>query len=216
MLTTTEENYIKALLRISVEGDGEAGTNQLAARLEVRPATVTDMVKKLSEKNLVDYKRYGKIKLTEKGRTKATEIVRKHRLWETFLYEKLEFSWDEVHDVAEQLEHIQSDKLIEQLDKFLGYPEFDPHGDSIPKANEEFVQEDRKSLADSKVGIAYAVIAVKDNSQEFLQYASRLGLTINSELTVIEHFTFDNSLAISIQGDTINVSKKVAENIYIK
>lgn len=216
MLTTTEENYIKALLRISVEGDGEAGTNQLAARLEVRPATVTDMVKKLSEKGLVDYKRYGKIKLTVKGRAKATEIVRKHRLWETFLYDKLEFSWDEVHDVAEQLEHVQSDKLIEQLDKYLGYPEFDPHGDTIPKANEEFVQEDRKSLADSKVGIPYSVIAVKDNSQEFLQYASRLGLTINSELTVLEHFTFDNSLAISIQGDTINVSKKVAENIYIK
>lgn len=216
MLTTTEENYIKALLRISVEGDGEAGTNQLAARLEVRPATVTDMVKKLSEKDLVDYKRYGKIKLTEKGRTKATEIVRKHRLWETFLYDKLEFSWDEVHDVAEQLEHIQSDKLIEQLDKYLGYPEFDPHGDTIPKANEEFVQEVRKSLADSKVGMLYSVIAVKDNSQEFLQYASRLGLTISTELTVIEHFSFDNSLAISIHGDTINVSKKVAENIYIK
>lgn len=216
MLTTTEENYIKALLRISVEGDGEAGTNQLATRLEVRPATVTDMVKKLSEKDLVDYKRYGKIRLTEKGRSKATEIVRKHRLWETFLYNKLEFSWDEVHDVAEQLEHIQSDKLIEQLDKFLGYPDFDPHGDSIPKPNEEFVQEVRESLANSTVGESYVVIAVKDNSQEFLQYASRLGLTINSELTVVEHFTFDSSLSITIDTKTINISKKVAENIYIK
>lgn len=216
MLTTTEENYIKALLRISSEGDGEAGTNQLAARLDVRPATVTDMVKKLRDKSLVDYQRYGKIKLTDKGRSKATEIIRKHRLWETFLYNKLAFSWDEVHEVAEQLEHVQSDKLIEQLDKFLGYPLFDPHGDSIPKANEEFKHEVRASLADSEAGQVYTIIAVKDNSPEFLQYASRLGLTINSEVTIIEHFSFDNSLSISIANKIINISQKVAENVYIK
>lgn len=216
MLTTTEENYIKALLRISSEGEGEAGTNQLAARLDVKPATVTDMVKKLKEKSLVDYKRYGKIRLTEKGRAKATEIIRKHRLWETFLYDKLAFSWDEVHEVAEQLEHIQSDKLIEQLDKFLDYPAFDPHGDTIPKANEEFKLEVRDSLLDSEAGETYTIIAVKDNSPEFLQYASRLGLTINSEITIIEHFSFDGSLSISIANNTMNISKKVAENVYIK
>jgi DtxR family Mn-dependent transcriptional regulator len=216
MLSTTEENYIKALLRISSEGDGEAGTNQLAARLEVRPATVTDMVKKLKEKSLVDYKRYGKIKLTEKGRNKATEIVRKHRLWETFLFNKLGFSWDEVHEVAEQLEHIQSDKLIDQLDKFLGYPKFDPHGDTIPKANGVFKLEVRDSLVDSEAGKDYTIIAVRDNSPEFLQYASRIGLTINSVVSVIEHFNFDGSIAISIDGKTMNISQKVAENVYIK
>jgi DtxR family Mn-dependent transcriptional regulator len=216
MLTTTEENYIKALLRISAEGDGEAGTNQLAARLDVRPATVTDMVKKLREKSLVDYKRYGKIRLTDKGRSKATEIVRKHRLWETFLFDKLGFSWDEVHEVAEQLEHIQSDKLIEQLDKFLGYPKFDPHGDTIPNANGDFQHEKRYSLAESKVGENYTIIAVRDNSPEFLQYASRMGLTINSVVNIIEHFNFDGSIAISIDDKAINISQKVAENIYIK
>ena len=174
------------------------------------------MVKKLRDKSLVDYQRYGKIKLTDKGRSKATEIIRKHRLWETFLYNKLAFSWDEVHEVAEQLEHVQSDKLIEQLDKFLGYPLFDPHGDSIPKANEEFKHEVRASLADSEAGQVYTIIAVKDNSPEFLQYASRLGLTINSEVTIIEHFSFDNSLSISIANKIINISQKVAENVYIK
>lgn len=216
MLTTTEENYIKALLRISCEGDGEAGTNQLAARLEVRPATVTDMVKKLKEKALVDYKRYGKIKLTEKGRSKAIAIVRKHRLWETFLFDKLGFSWDEVHEVAEQLEHIQSEKLVEQLDKFLGYPKFDPHGDSIPKANGEFRHEKRDSLAESIAGKNYTIVAVGDNSPEFLQYASRMGLTINSTVHIIEHFNFDGSVEISIENKIINISQKVAENVYIK
>ncbi len=215
MLTTTEENYIKALLRISSEGDGEAGTNQLAARLDVRPATVTDMVKKLRDKSLVDYQRYGKIRLTDKGRIKATEIVRKHRLWETFLYDKLDFSWDEVHEVAEQLEHIQSDKLIEQLDKFLGYPLFDPHGDSIPKANEDFKHEVRTSLSDGEVGKTYTIIAVKDNSPHFLQYATRLGLTINSKIKIIEHIGFDKSLSISLNSKTINISQKVAENVCI-
>lgn len=216
MLTTTEENYIKALLGISTEGDGEAGTNQLAARLDVRPATVTDMVKKLKEKSLVDYKRYGKIRLTEKGRSKATQIVRKHRLWETFLFDKLGFSWDEVHEVAEQLEHIQSEKLIEQLDNFLGYPKFDPHGDTIPDANGDFQHEKRNSLAEGEVGKNYTIIAVRDNSPEFLQYASRIGLTINSLVNIIEHFNFDGSIAISIEDKAINISHKVAENIYIK
>lgn len=216
MLTTTEENYIKALLRISFEGDGEAGTNQLAARLEVRPATVTDMVKKLKEKSLVDYERYGKIRLTDKGRQKAVAIVRKHRLWETFLYEKLGFRWDEVHEVAEQLEHIQSDKLVEQLDKFLGYPKFDPHGDSIPKANGEFRHEERKSLMEGEAGKSYTIIAVGDNSPEFLQYASRMGLTINTTLDILEHFNFDGSMEISIQTKNMNISQKVAENVFIK
>lgn len=216
MLTTAEENYIKALLRISAEGEGEAGTNQLAARLEVKPATVTDMLKKLKEKSLVDYKRYGKIRLTEKGRKEASEIVRKHRLWETFLFKKLGFSWDEVHEVAEQLEHVQSEKLIEQLDRFLGFPAFDPHGDIIPKANELFTPETRDSLLDTQVGRTYTIVSVKDNSPEFLQYASRLGLTINKQVTILEHFSFDNSLSVSIEQKEVNISQKVAENVFIK
>ena len=132
MLTYTEENYLKALLKSTFEnGTNKAGTNELALLLVVKPATVNHMLKKLKEKELVDYEKYGKIKLTNKGKKIALYIIRKHRLWETFLYQKLEFSWEEVHEVAEQLEHIQSEKLVDKLDKFLDYPEFDPHGDPI-------------------------------------------------------------------------------------
>jgi DtxR family Mn-dependent transcriptional regulator len=139
MLSFTEENYLKALWHLTMDNThkGDAGTNELAAHLNVKPATSNDMLKKLKEKKLVDYKKYGKSSLTNKGKKLAIEVVRKHRLWETFLYEKLEFTWDEVHEVAEQLEHIQSQKLVDKLDKFLNYPYFDPHGDVIPNAKGE-------------------------------------------------------------------------------
>jgi len=218
MLSTTEENYLKALLRIAADanGKGEAGTNQLAATLNVRPATATDMLKKLKEKKLVEYVKYGKISLTQEGIVLATDIIRKHRLWETFLFNKLGFSWDEVHEVAEQLEHIRSDKLIERLDKFLNYPLFDPHGDSIPRANGEFKMEIRDSLAESKPGKTYTIIAVKDNSPSFLQYISQLGITINGKVKVIDRFNFDGSLSLEIDNKKVNISEKIAENVFIK
>jgi DtxR family Mn-dependent transcriptional regulator len=136
MLSFTEENYLKALWHLTMGNTlkDEAGTNELAAYLNVKPATSNDMLKKLKAKKLVDYKKYGKSSLTHKGKKLAIEIVRKHRLWETFLYEKLDFTWDEVHEVAEQLEHIKSQKLVDKLDKFLNYPALDPHGDVIPNA----------------------------------------------------------------------------------
>ena len=126
MLSQTEENYLKALFKLTYENNNnEAGTNELALTLEVKPATVNDMLKKLKDKEFVNYKKYGKITLSGKGKKIALEIIRKHRLWETFLYKKLEFTWDEVHEVAEQLEHIQSAKLVDKLDEFLDFPEFD-------------------------------------------------------------------------------------------
>ena len=147
MLSYTEENYLKALQKITLEsGTKDAGTNELATLLAVKPATANDMLKKLKEKKLVDYEKYGKIRLSGEGEKIAIDIIRKHRLWETFLYQNLEFSWDEVHDVAEQLEHIQSSKLIDKLDKFLGYPEFDPHGDPIPSSNGEIKVQFKKTL----------------------------------------------------------------------
>ena len=139
MLSFTEENYLKALWHLTMDNTHkeEAGTNELAAHLNVKPATANDMLKKLKEKKLVDYKKYGKSSLTNIGKKLAIEVVRKHRLWETFLYEKLEFTWDEVHEVAEQLEHIKSQKLVDKLDKFLNYPKLDPHGDVIPNEKGE-------------------------------------------------------------------------------
>ncbi|MFC3196866.1 metal-dependent transcriptional regulator [Parapedobacter deserti] len=218
MLSVTEENYLKALLRITGERGraGEAGTNQLAGKLNVRPATATDMLKKLKEKQLINYEKYGKISLTDTGRELAVAIIRKHRLWETFLFEKLGFSWDEVHDIAEQLEHIKSEKLVERLDKFLGFPQFDPHGDAIPSADGAYANEVRQTLADADAGVPYLIVAVRDNSPSFLQYVSQIGLGIRRRLTVVQKFDFDHSVAIEIGGEKISISEKVAQNIYCK
>lgn len=218
MLSDTEENYLKALLRITGEqgSGGEAGTNQLAGRLNVRPATATDMLKKLREKQLVNYEKYGKISLTDTGRDLAVAIIRKHRLWETFLFDKLGFSWDEVHEVAEQLEHIKSDKLVERLDRFLGFPQFDPHGDAIPTAGGDYIDEARLTLAEATEQQSYVIIAVKDNSPSFLQYVSEIGMRIHSQVRVIQKYAFDRSMALDVDGETVNISDKVAQNIYCR
>ncbi|WP_353131173.1 metal-dependent transcriptional regulator [Parapedobacter pyrenivorans] len=218
MLSDTEENYLKALLRITGEqgGVGEAGTNQLAGKLNVRPATATDMLKKLKEKQLVNYEKYGKISLTDNGRNLAIAIIRKHRLWETFLFAKLGFSWDEVHDIAEQLEHIKSEKLVERLDRFLGFPQFDPHGDVIPTADGDYINQTRLTLAEAVTGNQYTIIAVKDNSPAFLQYVSQIGIGIHSKVTLLQQYEFDHSIALEIDGTRINISDKVAQNIYCR
>lgn len=215
-LTYTEENYLKALLKISLDNDNkEVGTNELANYLVVKPATANDMLKKLKDKSLVDYEKYGKITLSETGRKFAINIIRKHRLWETFLYEKLEFSWDEVHEVAEQLEHIQSEKLIDKLDKFLNFPEFDPHGDSIPNKKGELTVQFKNTLADMEVGKICKMVAVKDNSSSFLQYVVKVGLGINNEIEVISKQDYDNLTLIEVNGVKSSVSQKFAENIFV-
>lgn len=217
MLSQTEENYLKSLFLLTSETPGktEAGTNELAVHLNVKPASVNDMLKKLKVKKLISYEKYGKISLTAEGRRKAVAIVRKHRLWETFLYEKLGFTWDEVHEIAEQLEHIQSEKLIEKLDKFLHHPAFDPHGDAIPDANGTFKIVQRKTLAQALVGKSYKLIAVKDGSAAFLQYVVRIGLGINSRIKVLSRLEFDDTMEIEVSGKKSVVSKKFAENIFV-
>lgn len=219
MLSYTEENYLKALYKIcsQCEGRPEAGTNEMAAYLGVKPATATDMFKKLKEKALVDYERYGKISLTETGTNHALNILRKHRLWETFLHQKLDFSWDEVHDVAEQLEHIQSEKLITKLEDFLGHPEFDPHGDPIPKANGEMPLLEKMVLSDLKAGEQGQVAAIKDTSTVFLQYLERLKINIGTSIKVVDMVPFDGSLNITIENEEPRtVSVKFADNLFIK
>jgi DtxR family Mn-dependent transcriptional regulator len=216
MISFTEENYLKALLRISFDsGEDEVGTNELAMNLGVKPATANDMLKRLREKALVDFEKYKKITLTLEGKRIATEVIRKHRLWETFLYEKLEFSWDEVHDVAEQLEHIQSSKLIDKLDKFLNYPAFDPHGDPIPAKGGELTKQFRKTLLDIAVGSTCNMVAVKDNSSAFLQYVVKVGLGINNEICVVSRQAYDALMVIEVNGVESSVSEKFAENIFV-
>jgi len=216
MLSYTEENYLKALLKLTFEnGTEEAGTNELAALLVVKPATVNDMLKKLKEKLLVDYEKYGKITLTAEGRKRGIDILRKHRLWEKFLYEKLEFNWDEVHEVAEQMEHIQSVKLIDKLDKFLDYPEFDPHGDPIPNKKGELKIKFTKTLSEVEAGNSCKMVAVKDNSSFFLQYVVKVGLGINNQIKVITKQEYDSLMVIEVNGQQSSVSQKFAENIFV-
>ena len=219
MLSYTEENYLKALLKLSFQNEEkpEAGTNEMAAYLGVKPATATDMLKKLKEKELVTYQKYGKILLTDSGRKSGIAILRKHRLWETFLYEKLDFSWDEVHEVAEQLEHIQSAKLVNKLDEFLDFPEFDPHGDPIPKANGEIPLIAKTLLSEVKGGEVCKVAAVKDTSTLFLQYLEKLKITIGTNIKVLEVIAFDGSLNIQIEdAEPRSVSMKFAESLFVQ
>jgi DtxR family Mn-dependent transcriptional regulator len=216
MLSYTEENYLKALLKISfAHVDLGVGTNELATVLAVKPATANDMLKKLKEKELVEYEKYGKIRLTASGKKRGIDVIRKHRLWETFLYKKLEFSWDEVHEVAEQLEHIQSEKLVDKLDKFLDYPEFDPHGDPIPNKKGELKVQFKKTLADVAVASSCKMVAVKDNSSSFLQYVVKVGLGINNEILVVSKQDYDGLMVIKVNGVKSSVSQKFAENIFV-
>lgn len=216
MLSYTEENYLKALLHLTMEIDNtEAGTNDIAAELDVRPATANDMLKKLKEKNLINYEKYGKSSLTKEGKKLAVEVVRKHRLWETFLFEKLDFTWDEVHEVAEQLEHIQSAKLVDKLDKFLNYPAFDPHGDAIPTARGDMKPAIKKTLNEEEPGHTCTMIGVKDNSAAFLQYVDRVGLSIKQKIKVLSKQPYDELMEIEVNGKRSNVSPKFAENIVV-
>jgi len=217
MLSTTEENYLKALLQLTLEqtDKAEAGTNELAAQLGVKPATANDMLKKLKEKQLIHYEKYGKSSLTTEGKKRAIEVVRKHRLWETFLYEHLSFTWDEVHEVAEQLEHIQSSKLIDRLDQFLNYPSFDPHGDVIPTASGEMKIPAKKTLNEEEVGHHCKMVGVKDNSATFLQYVDKVGLRMNQPIRILSRQPYDELIEIEVNGQKSSVSPRFAENIVI-
>jgi DtxR family Mn-dependent transcriptional regulator len=216
MLSYTEENYLKALRKISIDsGIEEIGTNELATALGVKPATANDMLKKLKEKVLVEYEKYGKITLTADGKKMATDVIRKHRLWETFLYKNLEFSWDEVHEVAEQLEHIQSEKLIDKLDKFLGYPEFDPHGDPIPSKAGELKVHYKNTLAKVAAGESCKMVAVRDNSSTFLQYVAKVGLALNAEISVVSKQAYDAITVIEVNNVKSSISEKFADNIFV-
>lgn len=216
MLSLTEENYLKAVFHLTEEAPSGTGTNDLATQLKVTPATANNMVKRLREKDFLHYEKYGKITLTDAGRKIAIGVLRKHRLWETFLYEKLDFSWDEVHEVAEQLEHIRSEKLIEKLEIFLDYPAFDPHGDPIPGADGSMPEQTTILLSDLSAGQICRVSSVKDTSPVFLQYLEQLKIGIDTRLAVMETIPFDGSLVLEIGGEKVSVSQKLAENLLVR
>src|ERR1043165_876273 len=191
MTSFTEENYLKAIYKL-IEQQGEAvSTNSIAERMSTKAASVTDMLRKLADKKLINYQKYQGVTLTAKGEKVALNIIRKHRLWEMFLLEKLDFKWDEVHDVAEQLEHINSDKLIAQIDKFLNYPKTDPHGDPIPDANGKIQVPKSKMLSSFRKNDNLVMTGVVDHSASFLQYLDRSGLALGNEIKIKEVTAFD-------------------------
>jgi len=216
MFSLSEENYIKEIYHLE-EALGKAiSTNAIAKSLDTKASSVTDMIKKLSEKKVVVYKKYQGVSLTSLGKSTAIQVVRKHRLWEVFLVDKLNFSWDEVHDVAEQLEHIRSQKLIDELDAFLGFPKTDPHGDPIPNKEGVFEVIQKKilsSMSENEEGIC---IGVKDTSAEFLQYLSKNNITLGKTIKIIRKEPFDDSMTILINGKELTISQKISNNIYIQ
>jgi DtxR family transcriptional regulator, Mn-dependent transcriptional regulator len=215
MHSFSEENYLKAIYHLGADG-AKISPTAIADELHNNPASVIDMLKKLTEKELISYDKKNGAKLTKNGIKAAMEIVRKHRLWEVFLLEKLGYKWDEVHNIAEQLEHVGSGELADRLEKFLGYPDYDPHGDPIPKADGKIAEVFKTMLLEVETGKQYRIVAVKDTSAEFLHYLQKLGIGIGTRIKVIEKIPFDGSLVVQIgKNANTTISNKFAENVLV-
>ena len=216
MRTSSEEDYLKAIYALSINKSG-ASTNALANHLNMKASSITDMLKKLSDKGWVNYEKYKGASLNLNGKIIALSIVRKHRLWETFLVNKLNFKWDEVHEIAEQLEHIKSNELVDRLDDFLGNPKFDPHGDPIPNKNHEITDSRKRSyLSEVEINKDVIIIGVKDSSAQLLQYLEKENMILGKNIIVLEIHDFDKSLRISINGKELNISERVAQNVLVQ
>ncbi|MCB0547752.1 MAG: metal-dependent transcriptional regulator [Phaeodactylibacter sp.] len=216
-ISHTEENYLKAIFKISERDGKPASTNAISSEMSTSAASVTDMIKRLSDKTLIHYERYRGVTLTGQGAQIATHLIRKHRLWEVFLVDKLHFSWDEVHEIAEQLEHIKSQGLVERLDEYLGFPKFDPHGDPIPDADGNFAIRKQVLLSELKHSERGLVVGVQDHSTAFLQYLDRMALVLGTPVEVLEYFEYDESMRVLISGEREQVlSKKVCQNLFIQ
>ncbi len=216
MLSYTEENYLKAIYHLSENGQKSVLTNEVADAMNTKPASVTDMIKKLSVKKLIEYEKYYGATITKQGKVDALAIIRKHRLWETFLVQKLNFNWDQVHEVAEQLEHIQSSLLIEKLDEFLGNPVADPHGHPIPDKNGKIHIAQQIPLGEITQKKTTTVKAVKRGSPSFLQYLSKIGLYIGAHVSVLRKTEFDGSIEILIdKKKKAFISKEASQNILV-
>jgi DtxR family Mn-dependent transcriptional regulator len=215
LVTLSEENYLKAIYHLGNQVGETVSTNAIAEQIDTKASSVTDMVKKLAEKELANYIKYQGVSLTETGRLTAMSVIRKHRLWETFLVNKLNFSWHEVHEIAEQLEHIKSEKLIDKLDDFLDNPTHDPHGDPIPDKNGNYTKIKSKSILDISAGSQGVLISVKDSSKAFLKYLNKNELALGDMIKVVEFEPFDESFTIETKSKTMSISKNVAENLYL-
>lgn len=215
MLSLTEENYLKAIYHLSQGGSKSVMTNELAEAMQTKAASVTDMMKKLSAKELILYEKYYGVNITPKGKSQALQVIRKHRLWETFLVQKLGFLWDEVHEVAEQLEHIQSPHLIDKLDEYLGFPKVDPHGDQIPDQHGKLKPLPQVPLDQLKPGSKGIISSVKDSDPNLLKYLDKIGAKPGKKIEVISREAFDESIEIIVEKKKVFVSKEVSKNILL-
>lgn len=214
--TTTEENYLKTIYKLSSNIQDRISTNAISDSLNTTPASVSDMLRKLADKKLLIYEKYYGVKLTRTGEQVAKALVRRHRLWEVFLVEKLHFQWDEVHDFAEQLEHVHGEELISRLEKFLGNPKFDPHGDPIPDEKGNMMVRRQTCLSELDEGDKGVVVGVKDTSAVFLKYLDSMQISLASSMKVIERISYDQSVRVKMQnGRELMLSRQVCENLYV-
>jgi DtxR family transcriptional regulator, Mn-dependent transcriptional regulator len=213
--TTSEENYIKSIYHLQQE-TGLVNTNSLAAEMQTRPASVTDMLKKLKSKKLLQYEKYKGFKLNDAGRKTALDVIRKHRLWEFFLVEHLNFDWDKVHPIAEELEHISSEELVQRLDNFLGNPSFDPHGDPIPDRHGKIPVIKQQSISAIPVKKSVTVSSVSNQTAQMLEMLKHYKISLGTQLQILRKFEFDGSLEIKVlkQSPCI-ISEQVAKNVFV-
>ena len=214
-MSIAEENYLKAIFHLGEESEGRTGTNAIAQFMQTSAASVTDMVQRLADKKLVSYEKYKGVALTTKGRDKAKEMIRNHRLWEVFLVEKLSFGWDEIHPIAEELEHIKSKELIQRLDEFLGYPKFDPHGDPIPDSSGKITYRSQTLLSELKAPAEAILVGVKDSSADFLQYLDEIKLGLGARISIKSIYKFDKSMQLHVADRDFVVSHQVSSNLYV-
>lgn len=215
MISFTEENYLKAIYHLSEGGQKAVLTNEMAQAMQTKAASVTDMIKRLSAKELIHYEKYYGVRITAKGKSQALQVIRKHRLWETFLVEKLGFTWDEVHEVAEQLEHIQSGRLINKLDEYLSFPKVDPHGDPIPDQHGRLKSKPQIPLDQLETGKKGIITSVKDSDPDLLKYLEKIGAKPGKKLQVINRENYDKSIEVIIEKKKVFVSREVSKNILL-
>jgi DtxR family Mn-dependent transcriptional regulator len=215
-MTHSEENYLKAIFHLGRTRTEAVSTNAIADEMDTKPSSVTDMVKKLSEKGLLHYKKYQGVSLSRMGVRTALSVIRKHRIWEVFLVEKLNFSWDEVHEIAEQLEHIKSEELIDRLDEHLGFPKYDPHGDPIPTRDGEYKASHKRLLTEVALNKGGICVGVKDSSAAFLKFLDKSKIALGDEIIILDREEFDGSLEIKVKNRKLWISNEIAANLFIK
>ena len=215
-LSLTEENYLKAIYHLSGGGASEVSTNTLAEEMNTRPASVSDMIRKLNQKDVITYEKYQGVNVSESGKQAALRVIRKHRLWEVFLVKELNFSWDEVHEVAEQLEHIKSPLLISRLDEYLGFPKYDPHGDPIPDEAGVIHESVKYPIEELAIGETCQLVAVKSDSSDFLKYLAKINARLGVSIQIHDKIDFDGSMEVSIENDApLFISRDVAQNLLV-